>query len=132
MSVPGEIPDHLVQPASAVAPNGSTVRGSRFSFVMLAAILLVTALVAFLPPDGRECANWMQFIGRFHPLVIHFPIALFLLVPIFELVGRTPRFGHLRLASEVVLALATLAATAAAFSGWFLGRSGGYSGSLVI
>jgi uncharacterized membrane protein len=111
--------------------QNSILKQFRLELGMLAPILVVAALVAFLPPDGNERAEWMQFIGRFHPLVIHFPIALFLLVPILELVGRSPRFAHLHLAADFVLALATLAATAAALLGWCLGRSGGYSGALI-
>lgn len=113
------------------APNNSILKQFRLELGMLAPILVVAALVAFLPPDGNERAEWMQFVGRFHPLVIHFPIALFLLVPIFELVGRIPRFSYLHLTADFVLALATLAAIAAAFLGWCLGRSGGYSGVLI-
>src|SRR5262249_942522 len=98
---------------------------------MLAPILVVAILVGFFPPDGNERAEWLQFIGRFHPLLVHFPIALFLLVPILEIVGRSARFGHLRLAVNFVLSLATLGASTAAMLGWCLGRSGGYSGSLI-
>ena len=100
-------------------------------FVMLAPILVLSALVTFLPPDGNERAEWMQFIGRFHPLLVHFPIALFVLVPILEIVGRSARFEYLRLSVSFVLVLTTLGATTAAILGWCLGRSGGYSGSLI-
>jgi uncharacterized membrane protein/mono/diheme cytochrome c family protein len=91
----------------------------------------VTTLVAFFPPDGRERAEWVQFIGRFHPSLVHFPIALFLLVPILEIVGRRARFAYLRLSVNFVLALATVGATSAAMLGWCMGRSGGYSGRLI-
>lgn len=117
---------------SITAPNReSFLRQFRFGFVMLAPILTVAALVVFFPPDGNERADWLQFIGRFHPLLVHFPIALFLLVPILEAVGRSARFSYLRLSVEFVLALATLGATLAAILGWCLGRSGGYSGMLI-
>lgn len=100
-------------------------------FAMLLPILVVATLVTFLPPDGNERADWLQFIGRFHPLLVHFPIGLFVLVPILELVGRSARFAYLRLSVNFVLGLATLAAATAAILGWCLGRSGGYSGSLI-
>jgi uncharacterized membrane protein len=103
----------------------------RLGLVTLALILVVTTLVAFFPPDSNERAEWVQFIGRFHPLFVHFPIALFLLVPILEIVGRSARLAHLRLSVNFVLALATLGATWAAILGWCLGRSGGYSGTLI-
>jgi uncharacterized membrane protein len=103
----------------------------RIGLILLALILVVLVLLVFLPPDGNERAEWMQFVGRFHPLAVHFPIALILLVPILELAGRNHRFSYLRLSTSFVLGLATLGATTAAILGWCLGRSGGYSGSLV-
>jgi uncharacterized membrane protein len=120
------------QEASMTAPKrGGILSGFRLGFVMLAAILVVTTLVAFLPPDGKERADWVQFIGRFHPLLVHFPIALFLLVPVLEIVGRSARFAYLQLSVSFVLGLATLGATTAALLGWCMGRSGGYSGTLI-
>ena len=114
------------------APDrGGMLKRFRLGFVLLALILVVTTFAALLPPDGNERAEWVQFIGRFHPLLVHFPIALFLLVPILEVLGRSTRFAYLRLSVNFVLALATLGATTAAILGWCLGRSGGFSGSLI-
>jgi uncharacterized membrane protein/mono/diheme cytochrome c family protein len=107
-------------------------RRCRGVIITLIPIVLITALVVFLPPEGKQGAEWVQFIGRFHLLTIHFPIALVLLVPILELVGRFERFSYLRLSSDFVLGLATMAAVVAAFLGWCLARTGGYSGALMI
>ncbi|HZQ94491.1 MAG TPA: c-type cytochrome domain-containing protein [Candidatus Sulfotelmatobacter sp.] len=100
---------------------------------ILTLALILTALIVSLvfPPDGNERAEWAQFIGRFHPLVVHFPIAFLSLAPILELAGRSVRFSYLRLSSGFVLGLATLSATLAAWLGWCLARSGGYSGPLL-
>ena len=103
----------------------------RFGLLTLAPILAVALLLALLPPDGNERAEWAQFIGRFHPLAVHFPIALILLVPILEFAGLNDRFSYLRLSAGFVLGLATLGATVAAILGWCLARSGGYSGALL-
>lgn len=103
----------------------------RLVLLALQFILIVLVLATFLPPDGNERAEWAQFIGRFHPLAVHFPIALILLVPVLELVGLSNRFSYLRRSAEFVLALATLGATVAALLGWCLARSGGYSGPLL-
>src|ERR1700758_1288728 len=121
----------MIRPSFMTAPNSGIVRQFRLGIAMLAPILVVTTLVTFFPPDGNERAEWLQFIGRFHPLLVHFPIALFLLVPIFEILGRSDRFAYLRLSVIFILALATLGATTAALFGWCLGRSGGYSGTLI-
>lgn len=113
------------------APGSRILREFRFGLLMLLPIFVVMALLVFFPPDGKERVEWMQFIGRFHPLAVHFPIALVLLVPIVELAGRSSRFSYLGLSTSFVLGLATLSATAAAILGWCLGRGGGYSGPLV-
>jgi uncharacterized membrane protein len=102
-----------------------------FGLLMLAPILVATTLVALFPPDGNERGEWLQFIGHFHPLTVHFPIALFLLVPVLEVVGRFSGLAHLRVSVNFILALATLGAASAAILGWCLGRSGGYSGALI-
>jgi uncharacterized membrane protein/mono/diheme cytochrome c family protein len=99
--------------------------------ITLLPILLILLLIVFLPPAGKEGAEWVQFIGRFHPLTVHFPIAMILLVPVLEIVGRHKSFSYLRLSSGFILGLATMAAIFAAFLGWCLARTGGYSGSLV-
>jgi uncharacterized membrane protein len=103
----------------------------RLGLLSLALILLLAALVAFLPPDGGERASWAQFLGRFHLLTVHFPIALILVVPVLELAGRSPRLSYLRSSVDFLLALAILSSLAAAALGWCLARSGGYSGRLV-
>src|SRR5215469_8417921 len=131
MNFPGGIFDQSSEPSMTAPNRGRILNRFRLAFVMLAPILVLTILIAFLPPDGNERAEWVQFVGRFHPLLVHFPIALFLLVPILELVGRSARFEYLRLSVNFILVLATLGATTAAILGWCLGRSGGYSGSLI-
>jgi uncharacterized membrane protein len=106
-------------------------RQLRLGLLALAPILIVFILLVFFPPDGNERAKWAQFIGRLHPLVVHFPIALVLLVPVLELAGLNSRFSHLRLSVDFVLGLATVSAIVAAMLGWCLARSGGYSGPIM-
>ncbi|HEY7617184.1 MAG TPA: c-type cytochrome domain-containing protein, partial [Terriglobales bacterium] len=102
-----------------------------FRLFGLAPVLILLALLVFFPPDGNERAEWAQFIGRFHPVAVHVPIALILLVPILEWAGRNRRFPYLRPSAGFVLGLATLSAIVAAILGWDLARSGGYSGPLM-
>ncbi len=103
----------------------------RLGLLALALILLLSALFVIFPPDGVERASWAQFIGRFHLLTVHFPIALILLVPVLEWAGRNPRFAYLRSSVDFVLGLAMCSSLAAALLGWCLARSGAYSGRLV-
>ena len=97
----------------------------------IAAILPLFILLIFAPPDGVQRAELVQFLGRFHPLAIHLPIALLLLVPLLELFALFRERNHLRHAAVFVLGLATVAAIASSWLGWLLGWSGGYEGLLV-
>ena len=94
-------------------------------------ILALFGLLLFAPPDGNERAQLFQFIGRFHPLAVHLPIALLMVVPLLEFAGRNRHFPYLLPAADFLLGVATFGAIAAASLGWCLARSGGYSGSLV-
>jgi uncharacterized membrane protein len=89
---------------------------------------LLLVLVLRYPPDGHDHGNLPQFVGRLHPLLVHGPVALLLLVPLMELAGRKASRLHLRSAAGWILAVAAIAALAAAFDGWLLAWSGGYRG----
>lgn len=97
----------------------------------IAAILPLFFLLIYAPPDGLARGEWSQFLGRLHPLVVHLPIALLLLVPLLELAALSSERQHLRRAAKFVLGLATATAIVSAWLGWLLARSGGYEGSLV-
>src|SRR6266850_684107 len=82
-------------------------------------------------PDGLEHGDLNQFVGRFHPLVVHLPIAFLLLVLLLECAGLVRRWNHVRESAEFVLVLALISAFVAVFLGWLLAWSGGYEGKLV-
>jgi uncharacterized membrane protein len=99
--------------------------------VGVAAIVPLPILLIYAPPDGQQREELVQFLGRFHPLAVHIPIALFLLVPLLEAAAFVREHRHLRQAAGFVLGLATIAAITSAWLGWLLAWSGGYEGSLV-
>ena len=107
---------------------------SRLVLIAIGAALLLLSLFALLhaPPDGREHGDLGQFVGRFHPLVVHLPIALLLLVPLLECFGLFRRWNHLEESAGFVLILASISAFVAVFLGWLLAWSGAYEGKLVI
>jgi uncharacterized membrane protein len=102
-----------------------------FGLLTAVPIVVLLGLLLLAPPDGRDRAQLLQFVGRFHPLSVHLPIALLILVPLFEFAGRSRHFPYLLPAAEFVLALAACGAIMAAGLGWCLARGGGYSGPLV-
>src|ERR1700722_16180308 len=91
------------------------------------AILILACLALILPPDGSVRTPLAQFLGRFHPVLVHLPIALILLVPAREIAGVFELWSHPRAAAGLVLGLAAIAAVITAFDGWLLAWSGGYS-----
>jgi uncharacterized membrane protein/mono/diheme cytochrome c family protein len=99
--------------------------------VGLFVVLVLLVAVVKAPPDGVERGEFSQFIGRFHPLAVHLPIALVLLVGVLECAGLFRSGKHLQAGAGFVLALAAAGALVAVFLGWMLGRSGGYEGGLV-
>jgi uncharacterized membrane protein len=99
----------------------------------IAALVLSVALLS-LPEcirlDGRSHANWQQFLGRLHPLAVHVPIGLLVLLPIFEVAGA--RRPALREAAELVLILACLACLGSVALGYLLAFGSGETGTLVV
>src|ERR1035438_8990419 len=85
---------------------------------------VLASLALRLPPDGREHGNLGQFVGRFHPLLVHGPVALLALVAVLEVAALRPRWAELRFAAGWILGVAAAATFAAAFDGWLLGWSG--------
>ncbi|WP_348263226.1 hypothetical protein P8935_01410 [Telmatobacter sp. DSM 110680] len=79
--------------------------------------------------DGKPHADWQQFLGRFHPLAVHLPIALLLLVPVLEIAGAFR--PALREAAGFVLVLAFASAILALTLGMLLAYGGGNTGTLV-
>jgi uncharacterized membrane protein len=106
---------------------------SRVLFIAIGAVLILVLAWPLLhaPPDGREHGEMSQFVGRFHPLVVHLPIALLLLVPLLDCAGLFRRWNHLRESAGFVLLLCLISALVAVFLGWLLAWSGGYEGKLV-
>ena len=115
-----------------MAPNAPETRTSplRAAASLLAAALWagLVVLVKRFPPDGRDHGDLGQFVGRLHPLLVHGPVALLILVPAMELAGMRRDWAHLRSAAGWILAVAAAATFAAAFDGWLLAWSGGYRG----
>lgn len=71
------------------------------------------------------------FIGRFHPVLVHLPIGLIVLLALFELISRWPRFSHASQSAGLILGLAVPFSIAAAACGWLLSTSGGYDPNLL-
>jgi uncharacterized membrane protein len=98
----------------------------------ISALIFSLALIALpwlVKLDGHPHADWQQFLGRFHPLVVHLPIGLLVLLPLLEVAGAFR--PALREAAVFVLWLAFAACLLALALGFFLAYGSGEAGQLV-
>lgn len=102
-------------------------------FGILAASSL--ALMPFLAgPPGKPLPDWVSFIGHFHPVVLHLPIGVFLLIVTQELgVMLFRRRGSFRPPGNFPLFFGAASAVVAVITGFMLYQGGGedYGGNDV-
>jgi uncharacterized membrane protein len=79
--------------------------------------------------DGKPHSEWLQFVGRFHPLLIHIPIGLLVLVPVLELAGYYRPSLHE--AAKFVLLLAVPFCFLTSVLGYMLAYGAGDTGTTV-
>ena len=68
----------------------------------------------------------LNFLGRFHPLLVHLPIGILLMAVLFAWLGRWQRFQHLKVVVPFALLMGTLAAIFSCVTGYLLSLSGEY------
>lgn len=73
----------------------------------------------------------MLFLGRFHPLLVHFPIVLLLTAFVFEVMSRSHYFRGLKFSVLPLLVLGTIGAVLSALTGLFISQEGGYDQSTL-
>jgi uncharacterized membrane protein len=93
------------------------------------ATALILLSLLFVPLDGRSHADWLQFLGRFHPLLVHLPIGLIVLLPVLEILGVWR--PSLREAAGIVLQFALATCLVAVLFGSLLAYGSGESGTTV-
>lgn len=71
-------------------------------------------------PAEAALSPWLEVLGRLHPLVLHFPIALLITAALLELLGGARRSPVFVRANLLCLAGGALGAALAAASGWYL------------
>ena len=103
--------------------------------VGIPAILVLATLPFLQVGDGTSIPKLFLFLGRFHPTLLHLPVALLLLALLLEAI-RLPRLARFvpsfpSMVLDSVLWLAALSGFAAAFAGWLLSHEGGYDPLLL-
>lgn len=74
----------------------------------------------------ERSSDWILFLGRFHPLVLHLPIGFLALAFIMECMSRFRRFHQYRAPVGFVLAVGAASALATTVLGLMLAEGGGY------
>ena len=77
-------------------------------------------------------SDWVLFMGRFHPLILHVPIGFLTLAFILECLSRFRRFQHFAGPVEFTLVLGTATALIASILGLMLAQGGGYNDDLLV
>jgi hypothetical protein len=112
---------------SASAARRRTMRQIWIPSLLVTLLLLVLGFV--VPFDGKPHHDWQQFLGRFHPLAVHLPIGLLLLVPVLEIAGQ--KRAALGEAAHFVLSLSFFACLVSVVLGFLLAYGGGSMGAGV-
>jgi hypothetical protein len=109
--------------------------GIRLKILIPLSVLLSLALLAmpiFFPLTGESGSDVVTALGRFHILVLHFPIALLMMVPVLEIAGTFKLLNHVRQTVPVILIAAILFSVKACFLGYMLATGEGDNSSLLI
>ena len=104
-------------------------RAQTMGLAALVGCLGLGLMPVIFPLDGRQHGEWPQFLGRFHPMIVHLPIGLLLLVPLLEFAGRIR--PALREAAGLVLWLTVPACLVATILGFLLAYGSGDAGVRV-
>jgi uncharacterized membrane protein/mono/diheme cytochrome c family protein len=122
-----KIDGRLAAISERTSPNSKTSRTTWTASLLFSACLV--SLPWLVKLDGKQHADWQQFLGRFHPLAVHLPIALLLLIPVLEIAGAFR--PALRETAGFVLGLAFASAVLALTLGMLLAYGGGNTGTLI-
>ena len=76
-------------------------------------------------------SDTLLLFGRFHPLLVHLPIGLIVLLTFLELLALAPRLRNANASAGSILALAVPASVATAVCGWLLSLGGSYEDGLL-
>jgi predicted CXXCH cytochrome family protein len=102
----------------------------RFRFLLIFLSLLLLFTPQFLSTEGGN-SNWSYFLGRFHPLIIHFPIVLLALLLLLELLNVWAKITLPSSIRWILLLLAVLSSLLAVSLGLFLYSTGDYGGEVM-
>ncbi len=81
---------------------------------------------------AQNATDWLSFIGRLHPLMVHMPIGLFAAVVLFELFRCARRSQADAVPLRLMYFVAAASAVASAIAGWFLAVGDEYASDTLF
>ncbi|MGC6430043.1 MAG: c-type cytochrome domain-containing protein [Jejuia sp.] len=78
-----------------------------------------------------EAPDFVLFLGRFHPLIVHLPIGFLLFAFVLEILGRQKKYKAITAAIPLALLLGFLSAFVACVLGYMLSLSGDYEEGML-
>jgi len=101
-------------------------------FLQVDQVYMVGNGLFLYPPAGFITNFWLwQFLGRLHPLMVHFPVGLLIIALILELFTLRKRNQELRPAIQIVLVIGAMSAVLSTVFGLFLEEQDSYSGDVL-
>ena len=98
-------------------------------------VLLILAVgILFIPqvqPSEEAAPGLVYFIGRFHPLLIHFPVVLVFLALLFELLGKLKVINIPAAAVGMILGMGLIGTLLSLGMGFMLYYTGEYEGDVM-
>ena len=72
-----------------------------------------------------------DFIGNFHPVLVHLPIGILLVAVLFEFLSRKEKYNQLNIAVGITLLLGAISAVLACITGFLLSKTEDYDATLI-
>jgi hypothetical protein len=80
---------------------------------------------------SNQMTQFAQFLGHFHPMLVHLPVGGLAVLGMLEVLAIFPRFRDAAQNRRAILAVVVAGAVAAAACGWLLSKGGGYNSQLL-
>lgn len=116
--------DSTTQPRKKLLPITITLIG----LLSIVAVIAMPFLVG--EPDGTKMPDWVRFLGHFHPVVLHLPIGIFILILMQELLAIFTRYKPQ--SGLFPIFFGAITAIFAVLFGFLLYQGGGFEGSELV
>lgn len=82
--------------------------------------------IEFNMDQSQDIADFVIFVGRFHPLIVHMPIGILFLAALIHFLSIKSRLSYLKNVVSLALAMGAVSAILACIIGYMLTLQGGY------